>query len=273
MTFTVCYNTGNVGRQTAAEMFANNVNSLNNKFHLNTLGIPWGSTYLPQMVAGELPIFIIGWLADYPDPDNFVFPFMHSQGTFAAYQHYSNSRVDDLVTFGATCSDDTTPYDGSFDVANPIPLFDNQGGLPPDLTWPRRSTYYELQRLYYDDAPGVCLVQAAGRRYERDWLRGWYYNPIYPGSDYYHLWKALTHFGDATNNGAVDLFDAGYVSGHFSAAGLPYNPAADMNGGKGGLTGVEFIRGMGDGTVDITDIGLVSAFFDGPPQGPAHPHP
>jgi hypothetical protein len=130
------------------------------------------------------------------------------------------------------------------------------------------------------------LVQPYGRHYERDWVRGWYYNPLYGGSqisgldhtdptasaiDFYHLWKAQTHFGDTNNDGAVDVLDAGYVSAHWTAAGLPYNPAADINGGKGGLTGWEYVRGMSDGTVDIADIGLISAFFDGPPQGPAHP--
>jgi peptide/nickel transport system substrate-binding protein len=270
-TFTVTYNTGNVGRQTAAEMIANNVNSLNSKFHISTLGIPWGSTYLPQMVAGELPVFIIGWAADYPDPDNFVFPFMHSQGTFSAWQKYSNARVDALVTFGATVNDDTAAYAGQLDVANPIPLFNNAGNLPPDTRWPRRSTYYELQRLYFDDVPGATLVQASGRHWERDWVRGWYYNPIYPGNDYYHLWKAATHNGDSNNNGAVDVGDAAWISSHWTAASLAYNPSADINGGKGGLTGNEYQRGMADGIVDITDIGLISAYFDGPPQGPAHP--
>jgi hypothetical protein len=166
---------------------------------------------------------------------------------------------------------------------------------PPDTRWPRRSIYYALQAYYYDDVPSVPLIQPVGRHWEIAWMRGWYYNPLYggsltPGIDstgpstptlyVYHLWKALTHFGDVSGptygiaDGKVDSYDAAFISAHWSSPALVYgyHPTADINGGigatTGGLTGP--IRGMPDGKVDIVDLGLISAYWDNP-LGPSHP--
>jgi ABC-type transport system substrate-binding protein len=94
----------------------------------------WATGILPSIESGFLPMFQIGWLADYPDPDNFVTPFMASWGSYAAFQSYNNPEVDALVTEGAT----------SVDAAR------------------RQQIYYKLQDLYYNDAPGISLVQPAG---------------------------------------------------------------------------------------------------------------
>lgn len=272
MTFTIPYTVGSVPTLSAAQIMANSINSLNPKFHLKTIGVPWGSTYLPQMVNSEIPIFIIGWQADYPDPDNFAFPFMHSQGTFAAWQKYKNLHVDALIENGITTPDETPAQTAAYnaagkplDLANPIPaMIPGPPAIPPDTRWPRRSIYYELQRIYFEDAPSIMLAQPLGRHFERDWMRGWYYNPIMAGMDAYHMWKAKTHFGDANNDGHVNVADLAFVSAHWTAAGLPYNPSADINGGKGCLTGNQYIPGMPDGVVDITDVGLIAAYWDGP---------
>ena len=83
----VLYNTGNVQRKTVAEMLKENIESLNPKFKIHVRAVEW-PIYLKAMVKKQLPVFIIGWLADYPDPHNFVHPYMHSKGTFAAWQGY-----------------------------------------------------------------------------------------------------------------------------------------------------------------------------------------
>ncbi|MCK4444041.1 MAG: right-handed parallel beta-helix repeat-containing protein, partial [Thermoplasmata archaeon] len=54
----------------------------------------------------------------------------------------------------------------------------------------RIEIYHELGEIYFEDAPGFILVQASGRHWERTWVQGWYYNPIYPGPYYYHIWKS-----------------------------------------------------------------------------------
>ncbi|MCK4474843.1 hypothetical protein KAU30_03280, partial [Candidatus Bathyarchaeota archaeon] len=54
----------------------------------------------------------------------------------------------------------------------------------------RIDIYHQLGEIYYEDAPGFILVQASGRHWEQTTVHGWYYNPIYPGPYYYHIWKA-----------------------------------------------------------------------------------
>jgi len=156
----ILYNVGNIPRKTAAEILKENIESLNPKFKIYIRAVEW-PTYLRAMVKGQLPVFLIGWLADYPDPHNFVHPFMHSSGAFSAWQKYSNPRVDELIEKGITETDPAK----------------------------RRDIYYELQRIYYEDTPSVVLEQPLARHYERDWVQGWYYNPIYPGIYFYALSK------------------------------------------------------------------------------------
>jgi len=154
------YNTGNLARKTAAEVLKDNVESLNPKFKVEVIEVDW-PTYLRAMVRSQLPLYIIGWLADFPDPHNFVHPFMHSNGAFSAWQGYSNPHVDELIENGISETDPTA----------------------------RKNIYYELQRIYYEDVPSVIIDQPLGRHWERDWVQGWYYNPIYPGQYFYHLSK------------------------------------------------------------------------------------
>jgi len=161
---TILYNTGNEPRRIAAEILKKNIESLNPKFSIEVAARDWG-TYLKEMVASKLTLYIIGWLADYPDPHNFVQPFMHSAGAFSAWQGYSNPTVDNLIMQGIS----------EIDPAK------------------RQQIYYQLQQIYHDDVPSVPIDQALGRHYERDWVHGWIYNPIWPGEpalcDPYLMWK------------------------------------------------------------------------------------
>ena len=52
--------------------------------------------YLIEYRKFKLPIFLIGWGADYADPHNFVYTFMHSQGVYGRYMAYQNDEVDRL---------------------------------------------------------------------------------------------------------------------------------------------------------------------------------
>jgi len=157
---TITYNVGNLERKTACEILKYNIESLNPKFKIYIRAVEW-PTFLRAMVKGELPIFLIGWLADYPDPHNFVQPFMHSKGTFAAWQGYSNPEVDALIEEGIKTIDPAQ----------------------------REAIYKKLAEIYYEDCPSVPLAQPLGRHYERDWVQGWYYNPIFPGVYCYPIWK------------------------------------------------------------------------------------
>jgi len=152
--FTLLYNSGNTQREIAARIFEENVEALNPKFQIEVRPVDW-SAYLKELVNRRLTLFIIGWLADYADPHNFVHPFMHSQGDFSSFQSYSNPIVDELINRGIRTVDQEK----------------------------RRSIYYQLQWIYHEDVPSVPLYQELVRHYERDWVHGWYYNPVYPNGE------------------------------------------------------------------------------------------
>ncbi|MFW5776748.1 MAG: ABC transporter substrate-binding protein [Spirochaetota bacterium] len=143
------FNTGNDVRQASVRMMAEAISSLNPKFEINVRGVEW-SEYLNLNRSRSLPVFYIGWAPDYPDPDNYVYPYMHSTGTYAGRQGYNNPEVDDLIERGATSLD----------------------------TDERREIYYRLQEIWIEDAPGIIPGQPLSRRYMKDWVQGHYYNPM-----------------------------------------------------------------------------------------------
>jgi len=162
---TVLYNTGNVPRKIAAEILKQNVESLNPKFSINIVARDWGTTYIPDLYAHKLTLYHLGWQADFPDPHNFVSAFMSSGGGCSAFQDYNNPLVDNLINSGIVETDPAK----------------------------RQAIYYQLQQIYYDDVPSLMVDQVFGVHVERDWVNGWYYNPIIPGTpwggDYYPVWK------------------------------------------------------------------------------------
>ncbi len=149
----ILYNEGNVKRETTARILAENIMSLNPKFKLETRAVPWPE-YLDKIRKNTMPLFIIGWAPDYPDPDNYVLPFMHSEkGTFAAWAHYKNEEVDRLIDAAA---------------------------IEPDPA-KRKDMYYRLQEIYLEDVVSVMTDQPIDNRYFRDWVKGYFYNPMQSG--------------------------------------------------------------------------------------------
>ena len=208
-TLTLLYNTGNLARQTACNLLQTAIQSLNPRYTVIVSNIDWAS-YLHAAVAQKLPMFSIGWLADFPDPHDFALPFYRTGGTFSSWQGYTNPAMDALVDAGI---------------------------LTPDGT-ARAAIYRQIQLLAISDCPSFTLDQAVGRHFERDWVVGWYYNPVYPGQFFYNLWKwyyaplseyattanpptvpsSLAGFNipeDVNYNGIVNMLDVGYVAHAF----------------------------------------------------------
>ena len=164
---TILYNEGNETRRVAAEIFEANIESMNPKFQVNVRAVPW-RTYLSYLVAGKMPFYIIGWLADYPDPHNFAHPFTYPEGTFPAHQgEYMINQIfephfRELVEAGMATTDLTE----------------------------RAEVYYEISKRAHEYAIDVWLPQAYGFRVIRDWLQGFPFNPIFPGPYFYPMYKA-----------------------------------------------------------------------------------
>jgi peptide/nickel transport system substrate-binding protein len=159
--FQATYNQGNTTRQSVAEILAADLASVNDKFQVEILGLPWPA-FLQSQRDQSLPLFISGWLEDIHDPHNWYQPYII--GTYGRRQ----SLPDDL----------TAQFQDLI----------NQGVSETDPA-KRAEIYKQVNQLYYDNAPGILLATATGRRYEQRWVQGWFYNPIYSGTNYYTLSK------------------------------------------------------------------------------------
>jgi parallel beta-helix repeat protein len=162
---TICYNQGDSVRKQTCEIIKQNVESLNALFHIEIQELPL-NFYNNMTQEHMIPVFQRRWLADFADPHDFAFPFMYSGGFFPSCQNYHNEIMDMLVQDGIRTSNET---------------------------W-RRMSYYELQMLYHEDCPSVPLYQMLQRRFERDWVQGWYYNPLLREANYFRVqWKGSGH--------------------------------------------------------------------------------
>ncbi|NOY09523.1 MAG: ABC transporter substrate-binding protein [Spirochaetes bacterium] len=143
------YNSGNKVREASDKMLSENVMSLNPKFKINVRGVEW-SEYVDMIRRRTMPIYFIGWAPDYPDPDNYVYPYMHSTGTYAGRAGYKNPEADKLIEEAGV-------------ELNPAK---------------RKEMYYRLQQIWLDDAVGIINLQGVGNRYMKNWVKGAYYNPM-----------------------------------------------------------------------------------------------
>ena len=86
------------------------------------------ATFLKDLHKGRFQMFDIGWIADYPDPENFLDILFHSEST-NNHTHYSNPEVDDLLLRARVETDTTTRY----------------------------NLYNQAEQMILDDAPWVPL--------------------------------------------------------------------------------------------------------------------
>jgi len=281
--FIIVYNTENPARQTAAQMLQTNIQAVQspfysdeavNKFHVHVVQFPW-TAYLNELHSplnggrSTMPVFIDGWQADFPDVDDFAFPFMGSAGYYGFAQSILNPAMDNAIKSGAH-----------------------------ELTDPQRNNYYQLLWLLYTrEYPphSVPLAQPLGRRWARDWVHGWYYNPAFSGSDaayigesvasyFYTMWKediyASTgsfagkhaNWEDITEDGKVAINDIAIAArafgSYFIQPALPPNPlgtpgtyAANWDS-RADLNIVNLLTGArADMKVNIKDLAKIAVLF------------
>jgi peptide/nickel transport system substrate-binding protein len=241
----LCYNTGNDMRRIACEMIRDFFVSLStfegrtgNPFTVDIQNIDWG-VYLDQWEAFELPLWSIGWLADFADADNFMRPYMHSYGDFSYYQGYSvdngwGSEKDALLDQALMAPDDTSATG-------------------------RRALYRDLAMIYYNDAVSMPITCPRGRRWCNYWVKGWYYDALYPAfyiRDIYKMddcWYDTSGPTTAVSDGIVNMRDIQYLIARFNAkAPQPgVAPDARWNGNYGGNGGVD---PSGDRLSNMRDI-------------------
>ena len=149
------YNTGNDQRRVAGEILKADLAKINPKFKISVVDEPF-AVELKDQVAGRLPLFMLGWQEDYHDPQDWVGAYLVTGGTYGGTQHFPKdvqAQMDQLINAAVVASD-------------------------PQV---RTKDYQQLQNIAYENALDIFIVQREGRHYMQDWIKGWYYNPIYPG--------------------------------------------------------------------------------------------
>lgn len=162
----ILYNTGNDSRQVAAEMLSYFVSSINPKFKASPLGVQW-PTYLAAQRNGFLPLFTIGWLADYPDPHNFIATY------YASYGVYAGRQGQPFIDWAAANVDE--------EIGAAVKSVDNAE---------RARLYESVQKKVIDAAIGIPLYMPLGFHVEAPWVVGWYPHLVRSGYYYYQLSKS-----------------------------------------------------------------------------------
>jgi peptide/nickel transport system substrate-binding protein len=159
--FGLLFNTGNATRQCMGQVLKAGVEALNPRFRVDVRSITF-----PQLLQlyreGKLPMWIIGWAADYPDADNFVTPFLHSTGVYSNAQGYKNPEMDRLI---------------------------EQARFEPDAA-KRRAAYARIQEIAFNDVTTLYSYRVTVR-VMRTWVRGWYHNPAFFAPYIYPMSKSL----------------------------------------------------------------------------------
>ncbi|MHB2026888.1 MAG: ABC transporter substrate-binding protein [Elusimicrobiota bacterium] len=153
--FTAVYNAGNIPRQTLLQVLKHNVEALNPKFNIDVRAMDWPE-FLDSYIASKLPIFVLAWQADYPDAYDFAFPLLDSQGAYPGPQGYSNPRLDKLIDLASAQTDDSK----------------------------RERLYRRIQKIEHEDVPHLLILDPVSYRTQRDWVKGWVNNPIFPDAPY-----------------------------------------------------------------------------------------
>ena len=160
---TIYYNSGNDLRQTAAMMLQQEIQSYNPNYKVNIQALDW-PTYLQETTAGQLPMFILGWIADYPSADNFIGPFFlgTSAGYFAPQISYNNTQINSLYL---SALHDTNAAD-------------------------QMQKYSQIQTLAANDTPYLYLDQPYLVYTYRPNVHGIVENPIYSELIYSTIYKS-----------------------------------------------------------------------------------
>ncbi|MEW6109898.1 MAG: ABC transporter substrate-binding protein [Nitrospirota bacterium] len=75
-------------------------------FEIKIIQLEW-SAYKSALNKGEADMFWMSWWADYPDPENFLFPLFHSSnhGSSGNRTQYTNREVDSFINKGQASRD------------------------------------------------------------------------------------------------------------------------------------------------------------------------
>ncbi len=162
------YNNGNDTRQKLAEMMRNNLAKINPKFQVDVRGVDW-PTYLDAQKNRTMPFYVIGWQADYPDPNNFIYTYYSSYGDYGRfygddYKKYASSKIPPLG--GKSLDEAINEASTTLDEAK------------------RADLYIKIQQIVNADGVNLPLYLNIGMNLMNDRIKGFISNPM-RGSDFF----------------------------------------------------------------------------------------
>jgi hypothetical protein len=213
-------------------------------FVVNLWPATWHRTIL-GMTQRLSPLYLFSWLADFADADDFCRPYMYS-GSGAGYAYYQNY----------------TTANGWGSLKDRLV---DEAVLAPDGP-ARQGLYDQLQLIFHNDCPGFPVGNPRGRFWCQYWVKGWYYDAMYPSASYYTLWKADDCWYDVSgttpgvSDGVCNMKDIAYLIAHFNVkAPVPGHPPDPKWVGVYGANGC--IDPYGDRMCGMKDIaGAVQHF-------------
>jgi peptide/nickel transport system substrate-binding protein len=150
----------------SAEILQKNLSAINPKFKIEARDFQ--SSQLSQdQNAAKIPFDYSAWGEDYHDPHNWAYPSFGSSGYFGRLLGLATSnpelqkKLDDLIQRARI-------------------------EIDPDK---RKALYFEIQQMNYDEALLIPLDEPTLSRYTRSWIKGYTYNPAFPGTYLYYLRK------------------------------------------------------------------------------------
>ncbi|WP_135228861.1 ABC transporter substrate-binding protein [Deinococcus fonticola] len=127
----VNYRAGSVGAQTNFELLKKSIEAINPKFKIVLQPKQW-SDLISDSKLGKESLFLITWIPDYADPDNFLYTYYASDGFYSSVSNYRDERMDILLQQA------------------------RQTGNPVE----RSKWYSQLGKRAYDTAPAINMAAA-----------------------------------------------------------------------------------------------------------------
>jgi len=152
---TLYYNTGNEARRRGCLLLKDSIEKLGVGLSIEVQELDW-PTFLAKMREKTLPVFFVGWAPDFADPDDYVPVFANGQtGTFARRQGFDDPAIDDKLNLASVEADPAK----------------------------RKALYNEITTWLFQEAYTIWVAVPLNIHVARDWVKGWFYNPMFAGPD------------------------------------------------------------------------------------------
>ncbi|MEM0006785.1 MAG: ABC transporter substrate-binding protein [Candidatus Bathyarchaeia archaeon] len=112
---------------------------------VNLQGVDWAA-YRTKRINEEMEAYILGWYPDYIDPDDYIYPFLHSSGGSWLHHNYNNTHMDQLIEWA-------------------------RGNTTASI---REQLYEEIQELMVEDCPIIPIYQGSAWAVTKTNIKGVY---------------------------------------------------------------------------------------------------